>query len=102
MDAEEEIEDGEYVVENMDPKIRHEHAVKYFESIKWMQQNNIDFSKSMILKELQEKAIKIKISNKIKKNIAKSTYVLLMTNGIFFSTKKCAPYLKKCNLVFVS
>ena len=26
----------------------------------------------------------------------------LQTNGVFFSTKKCALYLKKCNFVFVS
>ncbi|XP_037816312.1 jerky protein homolog-like [Lucilia sericata] len=58
---EDEIQNDEDIVEaeNLDPKINHADAVKHFEAcIKWTEQNNIDYSKSMVLRELQEEAIK--------------------------------------------
>ncbi|XP_037823997.1 jerky protein homolog-like [Lucilia sericata] len=62
---EDEIQNDEDIVEaeNLDPKINHADAVKHFEAcIKWTEQNNIDYSKSMVLRELQEEAIKKQIS----------------------------------------
>ena len=36
-----EQDDEKDVVENMERKIRHANAIKYLESIKWTEQNNI-------------------------------------------------------------
>lgn len=63
-DAEEnqDDDDGEDS-ENVEPKIKHEDAIKHFEiCIQWGQQNDIDDSKSMVLRELQECAMQKKIS----------------------------------------
>lgn len=64
------VEDTNEDDENVDPKIKHEDVVKYLEICnKWAQQNNIELSKVMVLRELQEEAVKLKISAPMKQTL---------------------------------
>lgn len=57
-DVESDTNGEDNIPSEEESRIKHDDVVKYFEiCIKWAQQNNIDATKSLMLRELQEEAI---------------------------------------------